>query len=399
MLLARLREQGAASVLLLAALLAVLYWETGPKPVGLDHFAPLADAFLSGRLHITAEMPWLEQVPRPAGGWYVPYPPVPALLVLPFVAVIGPAFDTGLVAALVGALNVVLLWWLLGRIGVGEGTRLLLAAAFGLGTVHWWAAGMGTSWLFAQVVAVAFSLGALGLAVRRERPLLAGLLLGLAAGARLPVGLTLPLYLALYLGLPFPPRAALPSGERLRAAGLLLVGLAVPAALVALYNLARFGSIFDFGYEHIVGVLDEPWYAEGILSLSYVPRHLHAIFVRGFDFVDAFPWFRPNWTATSLLLTTPLYLWLVKARSREPIVAWGWLAVALALVPILTHGNVGFTQFGYRFSLDVAPILWLLLGWTFRAGTPVEARAAAVLGVLVNAYGIWAITGLDFVAF
>mgnify|MGYP000113622014 CR=1 FL=1 len=31
----------------------------------------------------------------------------------------------------------------------------------------------------------------------------------------------------------------------------------------------------------------EPWYRDGILSLSYIPRHLHTMFLRGFDFVDA----------------------------------------------------------------------------------------------------------------
>lgn len=33
--------------------------------------------------------------------------------------------------------------------------------------------------------------------------------------------------------------------------------------------------------------------------------------------------------------------------------------MSLALLPIVTHGNVGETQFGYRFSPDLAPILWL----------------------------------------
>jgi hypothetical protein len=258
---------------------------------------------------------------------------------------------------------------------------------------------MSTSWLFAQVVAVGFSLWALNLAVEGRSPFGAGLLLGLAAASRLPVGLTLPLYLALYLGLPFAWRRPVVDRDRLRACGLVLAGVAVPAVLVALYNVARFGSPFDFGYERIVGVMEEPWYQKGILSIEYIPRHLHAMFVRGFDYVDEFPWFRVNWTATSLVITTPLLLWLARARSREPLVAFAWLAVAIALVPIVTHGNVGFTQFGYRFSLDVAPLLWLLLGWAFRAGMPLEAKVAALIGVAVNAYGIYAVTVLGFASF
>jgi hypothetical protein len=89
----------------------------------------------------------------------------------------------------------------------------------------------------------------------------------------------------------------------------------------------------------------------------------------------------------------------VKARSWAPLVAFGWIAVVLGILPDITHGGVGWAQFGYRRILDVAPIMWILLGWVFRKGMSVEAKAAIVLGIIVNAYGIWAITVLDFVSF
>ena len=104
-----------------------------------------------------------------------------------------------------------------------------LTAAFAIGSVHWWAAGTGTVWLHAQVVAVFFSLLALHLAVRRRWPLLAGLFLGCAAASRLPVGLTLPLYLALYLRIPFPPALRSLEPADLRSGLSMLAGLAVPA--------------------------------------------------------------------------------------------------------------------------------------------------------------------------
>jgi hypothetical protein len=40
-----------------------------------------------------------------------------------------------------------------------------------------------------------------------------------------------------------------------------------------------------------------------------------------------------------------------------------------------------------------------MLGWVFRRGISIEARAAIVIGILVNAYGIWAIEVLHFVSF
>ena len=34
----------------------------------------------------------------------------------------------------------------------------------------------------------------------------------------------------------------------------------------------------------------------------------------------------------------------------------------------MTHGNVGLTQFGYRFSLDVQPLLFVILATVFERG-------------------------------
>ncbi|HEV8516432.1 MAG TPA: hypothetical protein VGQ47_02180 [Candidatus Limnocylindrales bacterium] len=385
----------------LGLLAAIVYGLTRQGRVDLDVFVPLAsEGFLHGRLYLVEERTWFSEViPRLGGGWYVPYPPVPALAVVPFVLVVGEMFDQGSAAAIYGGANVALLWILLARIAVPPRTRTLLTLGFAFGTVHWWAAGTGDAWPFAQVVAVTFSLLGLIFAVRREHPILAGICLGLAAGSRLPIGLTFPLYVALYAGLSFPVHREQFRRERFVPVARFLSGLAMPFLLLAAYNVARFGDPIDFGYDRIPGVLQEPWFSSGILSLDYIPRHIHAMLLRSFDFVEEPPWFRPNWTSTSLLITTPVYLWLIKARSRRPLVAYGWLAVALALVPIMTHGSVGFSQFGYRFSLDVAAILWLLLGWVFRRGLSREAVVAIALGIAVNAYGVWAVTEANFVSY
>jgi len=389
-----------AAFLVIAAASALLYELTVPSRVSLDAFVPLADAFLHGRLHVADAMPWIEHVDRAAGGWYVPYPPMPAITVLPFVAIFGSRFDQGIASALLGGLNVAILWTLLGKIRVAALPRTALTVAFAVGSVHWWAAGVGTSWLFAGVNGVFYALLTLWLALDRRWPLLAGVLLGCAAASRLPVGLTVPLYLALFAGLAVPPALRWPDRRGMRAAALFLAGLAVPMALVALYNVARFGSPTDFGYEKIGGVLQEPWYQQGILSLSYIPRHIEAIFFRGPDFVEGvFPYFRPNWMGLAITFTTPVYFWLVNLRHREPLVVYGLIAVALALLPIISHGNVGEAQFGYRFSMDVAPILFLLLGLVFRERISRTALAAILAGVVVNAYGVLVITALGFVSY
>ena len=89
------------------------------------------------------------------------------------------------------------------------------------------------------------------------------------------------------------------------------------------YNVARFGDPAEFGYNLVLNsegksVLTESWYTQGINSLAYIPRNLNVMFLKTFDFVEEFPWFRPNWIGTSLILTTPIFLWLVPRARPEP---------------------------------------------------------------------------------
>jgi hypothetical protein len=386
--LAPFAEATAWSLLALVA-----YWVTGPAVQG-DMWPPLAEAFVHGQLYV-ADWPWLELVPRAAGGQYVPLPPVPALLLVPLalftnLTTAAHEISGNVYASVVGAANVGLAFWLLRGWGVALSPRRWLTAGFAF-TTHWWVAGMAGPHHFAETTAVFFALICLNLAVRQRWPILGGLMLGLAAGSRLPVGLALPAVLALY-------------GEDWRPRGswlLVLAGLALPVAALAWYNVARFGSPIDFGYAHIpsgdAGLLitDEPWFREGLLSISYIPRHLEVMFVRFFDVVAQPPFLRPNINGLSLLLTAPFIFWSVRARGR---LAWIlWLSVVLALVPDLLWGTWGFAQFGYRRILDVMPLLLLLLGTVFRERMHLAGRATVVVGIVVHAYGIFVWNVLGFV--
>jgi hypothetical protein len=300
--------------------------------------------------------------------------------------------------AAAGALNVALVFWLLGRIGAAFVPRQLLTAGFAF-TTHWWVAGMAGTHLWAQTLGVTFTLVALHLAVRRRWPLLAGLALGLAAGSRLPMGLALPLLLAMVS----------PGLDRWRPTRdhlAVMAGVAAVALPIAAYNVARFGSPIDFGYAHIPSgefglVTDEPWFRHGLLSPLYIPRHLYAMLLQSFEWVDVAPFLRPSITGLSLTLSAPFLFFAARAwsvRERHPSVPVALLCVPLILLPDVLHGSWGFAQFGYRFVLDAVPVLILLLGWAYRDRATPWLVAAIVLGVVVHAYGIYVINVLEFVA-
>ena len=389
-------QRGHAIGIGLALMAFAVYWVTGPTGPSADSFVPLADAFLHGRLSIPVDRPWLELVPVAdgSGAQYSPFPPVPALTLIPAILAWGLFPGAGelpanVMASVLGAVNVALAWYLLAAIGVTLRPRLVITIGFAF-TTHWWVAGMAGTHHHAQVVATLFLLLALNLAVRRRWPILAGLALGLAAGSRLPTGLALPLLLVLYADRWRPTRAQ----------AWLLIGLAAPAALFAWYNLARFGSPFDVGYAHIPSgatglVTDEPWYRHGLISPLYIPHSLEVIFYQGFVLTDAFPYLKPSYSGLALTFSAPFLFWAVRARG--PLVAITWLAVALVMLPDLMHGAWGFAQFGYRYILDAVPLLLLLLGWAYRERASWSLVTAVAVGVAVHLYGIVAINVFNFV--
>jgi hypothetical protein len=378
-----------------SAVALVVYWITGPPQQG-DMWPPLAEAFLNGRLYVDPDRPWLELVPRPDGGQYVPLPPAPALLLVPVSLLTGPqSWSTELpgnvYTSVVGAANVGLAYWLLLGWGVAPSPRRWLTFGFA-GTTHWWVAGMAGPHHYAETCGVLFTLLALNLAVRRRWPWAAGLLLGLAAASRLPMGLALPVLLALYAD-DWRPRPA---------HAVLLAGLALPAIAVAGYNVARFGSPFDFGYAHIphgeegLLITDEPWFTEGLMSVSYIPRHLNVMFLETFQVVAEAPFLKPSYSGAALWLTAPIYFLALLARGRMAILIGA--CVVLVLIPDLMWGTWGFAQFGYRRILDAVPLLLLLLGMAFREQIGWGARLVILAGVAVHAYGIYVINVFQFVA-
>ena len=93
------------------------------------------------------------------------------MVLLPFVAIFGLATNEQLLAAFLGAFDVGLMFWLLGRVRIGAGVRVAATVFFGLGTVFWYASEKGTTWYFAHVVAVGLTIVAIGVALGGDRAL------------------------------------------------------------------------------------------------------------------------------------------------------------------------------------------------------------------------------------
>ena len=105
----------AAIVLIITG---VIYWLSArlfgrTSSPNVAYFNDLADAFLRGRLYLS-HPPATYDLTQYQGRWYVPFPPLPALLMLPSVAVLGVSgVNTILFGAIIGATNVAVAFLLL----------------------------------------------------------------------------------------------------------------------------------------------------------------------------------------------------------------------------------------------------------------------------------------------
>jgi hypothetical protein len=407
----RLERAGPLRVAIAFGVLALaVYLASNPGRSNLyAHYVWQADAWLHGRTEIAwpvSDGPVRNDyyhdvlpVPDKPGFAQIPFPPLPAIVLLPAVALFGLNTDAELVAAFIGALNAALAWLVAYRLARRPSVALAAAIFFAFGTVAWIAAARGSTWYIAHDLAIAFSLLAV-LAALAGRPVRAGLLLGVATLARLTVA----------FGAPFVFLNG--NGTAARRALATAAGFAPPIAFLVLYNLASTGQVLQPGYDElyrsetppIAGLYHADWF---LVDPRYIPQNLaimllepprleaQCAIVPSLRCAD--PWtvtVVPDPLAMSLLLTSPAWLLAVPAlrRPRSDLVIGAALAVgAIALVDLM-HFSQGWVQFGYRFSNDWAPFgLVLVTIGLDRIGLRRSALALIALSVVVNLWGVaWA---------
>jgi hypothetical protein len=376
-----------------------------------NHFALLADAWLHGRLDLGGPPPAYTQNNDFAvfqGRTYVSFPPFPAVLIAPLVALSGGADRTrdGVFFLLFTGVGPAVLFLALdklsrtGRSPRKERENAALAVLFALGTVYWFTAVQGTVWFAAHVIGVALTAIYLYASLDAEHPLVAGLAIGLAFATRPTLGYAFPFFLyeayraAVRTDGSDPEDGPGPDVRLGRADARLLVDrlaqFAVPASMVlgilVWHNRARFGDPFEFGHRLLQigwkGRIDR-W---GLFSYHYLGRNL-GIVLSGLPFtgVSGAP-FQINVQGLALWITSPFYAWAVWPKRTGPLF-WALAATVFAVAaPILLYQNSGWIQFGYRFSNDFAPFVFAMIavgGRRFSA--PFWALGAVAL--VVNGFG------------
>jgi hypothetical protein len=351
----------------------------------------------------------------------LPFPPLPAVLLVPFVAVWRLATDDQAIFALLAGIDVGACWWMLGRLAVRPSVRLSTTVFFAFGTVFWYAANVATTWYQAHIVAVGLLMLAVGLALGADpaaaddepeqdregaaRPWIprlprtwrdglavdgrqfeAGLLFGLACTARLTLVFAAPFLLVVGAG-----------GSAWRRGWSAGLGAALPVGLLLAYNVATTGEVIHPAYDYLYRLETAAYPSLGyhagwsLEDPRYVPQNAAIMFLAtpdvfpttlpdalGFDatpvclepgaarglFDVSCPLAVPRDIGMSVLLTSPAYLLLLPALrryGRSRLVTGATIAIVLVVLVNLMHFSQGWVQFGYRFSTDVAPLALVLV--------------------------------------
>jgi hypothetical protein len=392
-----------------------------------NHFVWQADAFIHGRIGIAypvSEGPYINSyfqdiMPLPSAPGepsygLLPFPPLPAVLLMPFVAIFGMATDAQLFGAVLGAINVGLAWRLTTRLTESRSAAFLATLFFAFGTVHWYAAIISTTWFLAHVVAVTFLLLGVTLALDAERreqlrrvmrvgaaeeptstarnplaetfeqsslfvawgrrlfaqvdgmQLMAGFVFGLAALSRLTIIFGAPFFLFVGGG-----------GSYFRRAQSAGIGAAIPVALIAVYNFLSTGHLFNPVYEFLFQqqfhglpyAPSEEFYGQrewGPENPLYIPLNAVIMFLWPPDLMPALdgcatagrallgscPVAIPSKFGMSILLTSPAFLLIPYVAA----LAWRQRVVMGALLAVAAIGLVNLAHFSQG---------WVQFGYRF----------------------------------
>jgi hypothetical protein len=301
---------------------------------------------------------------------YVSFPPFPAVLMVPFVAIWGLQFNDVLFTALWAALNPALLFLLLRELRRRGLSRrsvsddLWLTAMFGVGSVYYFCSVIGQVWFTALIVGVTVSIGYVWASLDAERPALAGLCMGLGFATRPSWLYAVPLFLWEAVRVSGGWAALkVPAGWRTLVPRLVrfAVPVAVIGAVLAWHNWARFGSPFEFGHRFLNVQWQERIGRYGLFNYHFLSRNLAAALVLLPRIMTHAPFVKISQHGMSLLVTSPNLAYTVMPQERNHLTRPLWLTIAAFAIPGLLYQNSGYIQFGYRFSLDYMIYFMVLL--------------------------------------
>ncbi|MEA5059628.1 MAG: hypothetical protein VB049_06290 [Candidatus Pelethousia sp.] len=359
-----------------------------------DSYTLQALAWRRGAMGLGQDYPWLELAVY-QGDWFVSFPPLPSLVLLPLTFIFGENTPNNLLVMLYAMGTAAFAYASLCRAGSRPQSAAFLSLFYVMGCNMMWMSMSGGVWFQAQSLNMLLLTGCLWAAMANRR-LLAYTLVALAVGCR-----------------PFSACAFFPLAfyfyreDRARGYSLIqsLFGqlpCLIPAALVGgaymWYNWARFGNPLEFGHNYLPEFTQAQM---GQFHPGYLLQNLKNILLRPVT-IDAQGRFSfPYFDGFLFYIANPLYLLLaakavrdIRAKRMEALRFCLLGAIVLELLLLCAHKTFGGWQFGARYTVDMLP---MVLAYLVLDG-PWEPRflekGVGLFAIAFNLYGALAMTFL-----
>jgi len=365
----KIKRSLIAAVIAFVAIAIVSHGRSSPY----NNYVLLAQAFVQGHVAIAFPGSYIDALAF-NGQHYVIEAPMPAILLLPVVAVFGGANQT-LLAILLAAIAIGAAFELGERLGVDPAKNAWICGFLLAGTDLLWGAMLGDVWFIAHVSAVCFTMLALAECAGKKRGWLVGIYGACAVLSRFDLVLVLPVYAYLL--------------QSRRAVGMLAASLAPFVLFWVWYNFARWGVWYDIGYT--------AWYHQdqagspigSPFQLRYFPYQLWSFFVQAPVVLQTYPWLQPTYSGVALTWTSPALLLAFFARAPRNWLIAMWAGAILIAAPNFVYYVNGFAQFGMRHALDFEPFLIVLMFLAVRERMPKWSYVLIAYSIAVGMWGCW----------
>jgi hypothetical protein len=353
-----------------------------------QQFVYLAQSFMDGHLYLPAIPEGWRDTSYYLGHHYWAEGPLPAILLMPFVALFGMAVRQGYLLLIFNILDLFLLYRIARRITQNHVSSLWLSIAYLFGTSYLFIALVPWSWFFAQAVATSFLLLGLHEYFYARRWGLIGLYTALCVATRIDIILA-----GVFFGF-FIIRGDEKKSQKIKNLAWFSVPVVVSVFLLMAYNFMRFGNIFETGYGSVLLYNEQAANrGYGLWTLVHIPANLYYFFFKGPSgvFVPGtkvltYPYLRTDGWGMSIIFTSPILLWILKTPWRNKVVPLSLLTSLSMFAVISGYYGIGFYQYGYRYALDFYPFLFVALAYAVEKEFTLSMKIIMMSSFLFNYY-------------
>jgi hypothetical protein len=342
------------------------------------------------------------------GHWYVPMPPLPAILLMPFAYWFGSEnISTSYFSMFLSGINGILMFLILKQLVYRKWIELSshgmfwLVVVFLFGTPHLWVGISGRGWYVSQILTVLFLALAVYAALRSWSAWLIAACIGAAMLARPNSLMTWPFVFAISMQILKENQGSLTWKQAFQWTVKTIFPIAIAVMCLLGYNYLRFENFRDFGYTtvnagpDIIGNIQ----AHGLFSPYFIPNNLYVMLLKFPRIHWGVPWptipkgavwpIDPTTTGMSIFLTTPPLVYLFRRYPKQWWVLGAWAAVLCNVIMLSLYSNTGAHQFGYRYILDFLIPLMTMLAVGLGKKVPWHFILLTLVSIVINLYGAY----------